>query len=431
MGIEEILKELESLPKGYISVKTIKGKQYYYLQCLKNGKIVSTYVKRKDLDSLKGKIEKRKELERLLSEQKNSNSFKLSPRSKKLTGYLMHQDEIVAKFDNGVLDYLNEKKAPLFIARTKDLATYLSSRTLDLDRPNARFLLKQLGITDKEEYVALYAYGATIQDSFWFKPLGSRKKYADIRFDNELYADVALKGKILQLKGLTSPSPEFTNIGSFEKCWKKIDGEWWLYKAGKRDEILSEYFVYLLAHELGMPVATYALDGEYIRSKNFASKYDFEPMFSLLGDNESYDKVFEILLRYDEGIAADYIRLIWFDSIVYNVDRHNQNYGLLRDKKSGRVVSLAPNFDNNLALLAYNKTLEQNVDKDGLMKLFVSFVSSNEVAKKMFKEMALPVISEEILDCVLERIEELKEKDKIKQFVLARYEHLDKIRVNL
>ncbi|MBO4791900.1 MAG: hypothetical protein J5592_06400, partial [Clostridia bacterium] len=23
---------------------------------------------------------------------------------------------------------------------------------------------------------------------------------------------------------------ELTNVGSFEKCWKNVDGKWWLYK---------------------------------------------------------------------------------------------------------------------------------------------------------------------------------------------------------
>jgi hypothetical protein len=38
------------------------------------------------------------------------------------------------------------------------------------------------------------------------------------KFDNVLYADIALKGRIMPLKGLVLSSLEFTNIGSFEKC---------------------------------------------------------------------------------------------------------------------------------------------------------------------------------------------------------------------
>ena len=50
-------------------------------------------------------------------------------------------------------------------------------------------------------------------------------------FDN-----LALKGdpdsieRINHPEILTSRSPELTNIGSFEKCWKLENQEWWLYK---------------------------------------------------------------------------------------------------------------------------------------------------------------------------------------------------------
>ena len=35
-----------------------------------------------------------------------------------------------------------------------------------------------------------------------------------------------------------------------------------------------------------------------------------------------------------------------------NADRHTNNYGVLRDPDSGKVLRLAPNFDNNIALIS-------------------------------------------------------------------------------
>lgn len=53
----EIEKTLPSLPKGYISTKTIKEKQYYYLQNRVNGKITSKYLKENEVDIIKEQVE--------------------------------------------------------------------------------------------------------------------------------------------------------------------------------------------------------------------------------------------------------------------------------------------------------------------------------------------------------------------------------------
>ncbi|NCA95589.1 MAG: hypothetical protein EOM74_01275 [Methanomicrobia archaeon] len=432
MDIKSAIEQLNLLPKGYISKKVIKGKIYYYLQYLDNGKIISKYVPRLDLPIIEKQIAKRKELERFLKLNKKNNPFRLRKNHQSLTGYLMNEDQICAKINDGVLVYINKKTAPLYLIRTGDIASYLAHRILDLSRPNARFLLKQLGIDEKkEEFIALYAHGATIQDHYWFKARGSSKKYEDIRFDNDLYADIALEGKILQLKGLGSPSPEFTNIGSFEKCWRKIDGKWWLYKDGKKDEIFSEYFVCMLAKKIGMPVAEYELDGDYIRSLNFADKYNFEPMFAIADNNENYDFIFRLLFQIDEEIARQYVLLLWFDAIVYNIDRHNQNYGLMRNRKTGKIISLAPNFDNNMALVAYNKTLDQVPEKEQFLNAFVKFIEGNPQAKNLYTNSELPVLTKGIIEQIFDNIPIKVEKEKITQFILNRYTYLHKKRVNL
>ncbi len=53
----EIEQTLPSLPEGYISTKTIKEKQYYYLQNRIDGKIKSKYLKENEVDTLKEQVE--------------------------------------------------------------------------------------------------------------------------------------------------------------------------------------------------------------------------------------------------------------------------------------------------------------------------------------------------------------------------------------
>lgn len=66
---------LQILPTGYISKKTIKGKQYHYLQNRVNGKVVSKYIKTEEVEALtwhlktsKESIAKLKEIEKRLIE---------------------------------------------------------------------------------------------------------------------------------------------------------------------------------------------------------------------------------------------------------------------------------------------------------------------------------------------------------------------------
>lgn len=53
----EIEQAIPSLPEGYISTKTIKKKQYYYLQNRVDGKITSKYLKENEVDMIKQQVE--------------------------------------------------------------------------------------------------------------------------------------------------------------------------------------------------------------------------------------------------------------------------------------------------------------------------------------------------------------------------------------
>lgn len=61
-----IEKVIESLPRGYISVKNISGHTYYYRQWREGSKVVSCYVPESYLNVVKQKIEIRKQNEELL-----------------------------------------------------------------------------------------------------------------------------------------------------------------------------------------------------------------------------------------------------------------------------------------------------------------------------------------------------------------------------
>ena len=61
-----IEKVIKGLPRGYISVKTISGHQYFYRQWREGSRIISSYVPESYLNVVRQKIQIRKQNEELL-----------------------------------------------------------------------------------------------------------------------------------------------------------------------------------------------------------------------------------------------------------------------------------------------------------------------------------------------------------------------------
>ena len=424
--LSELLKELETLPIGNVYDKKIKGNIYSYYQYFENGQRFTKKIDEETKNELLPKIKRRKELEQEIKAIKeNQGNFVLSKNAASLTGYVMAGNHVVATFEKGRLIDWDDDLVPLVIKRTRSIEPFLKLRVIDISRTNARILKKALGIqTSDENVLPLYSYALSIYDNYWFKPKHSKLKYKDIAFNDDSLFDLSLKGNSLYFSNKPRLTPELTTGGSFEKGWKIINDEWWLYKTGNNNQIFSELFCYHLASLLDIDTAIYEYDDGYIRSKNFADKYNFEPMAALTGENEEYDHVFNILYEIDKDIAKQYIRLIFFDSVVYNIDRHSENMGVMRDRKTGKIISLAPNFDNNLAVLGTRDTVPSPV-KDQFIKLFVSFLNNNEKACEMYKKMKIRVINEEDVNRIVDLIPiDVPNKEDIALKVYQRYKYL-------
>ena len=401
-SLSELLQELKLLPIGNIYKKTIHGKSYFYYQYFKSGKRYTEKISDDFARTLKPQIEKRKEIEKEIKLLKaKEKTLILSNSSNNLSGQIMNGDVPVAKFENGVLVDMNEEMVPLVIKRTHSIEKFLELRTIDMSRTNARILKKALNIQTADDYkIPLYTYALSVSDNYWFKPKHSKTSFEVLRFNSDSFSDMALKGDTSFFPAKASLTPELTTTGSFEKGWKLINGVWWLYKSGNNKQLFSELLCYEFATLIGIKTAKYEYADGYIRSKNFAEKYNYEPIAALADDNDNYEYVFNILVDMNESIAKDYLKIIFFDSVIYNLDRHNENLGLLRSKLTGKIYSLAPNFDNNLALISTVDTLSAP-SKDKFIELFIKFLNKNERAKELFNKISFPDISkEDISECI-------------------------------
>ena len=243
---------------------------------------------------------------------------------------------------------------PLCFQRGGDVADWLTHRAVDAHRTHSRLLKKVLRLKERDDIsTALHFNAATIADNYWIRPEGSSLTWEQVRFHENDFADLALSGKLSDFSKTPSRTPELTNTGSFEKCWRYQDGAWWMYKAGTEAERFSELFVCALCKALGFPVAEYQNCAPYIRTRDFTGgRLNFEPAAYLVGDDEDYETNYQAFLRFGQDIADQYVELLLMDTICRNADRHTYNYGLLRSQQTGKVLSLAPNFDNNIALIS-------------------------------------------------------------------------------
>ena len=243
--IQEIEDELVRLPNGYISKKMISGKERFYLQWLENGKLKSKYIKAAEFDTITAQIEKKKQLQDELKSLKetpdgirDSNLKRKAARNMlSITGTLMSEDKVIATVKKGeIIDY-DEALIPFYLKRTKYMEGWLASRAIDTHRTNSRLLKRALRLrTADNAQTALAVNAATVTDRYWFKPEGSNARYEEIRFKENCFDNLALWGDPNGFSHKPSRTPELTNVGSFEKCWRLIDGTWWIYKSGTKNE---------------------------------------------------------------------------------------------------------------------------------------------------------------------------------------------------
>lgn len=339
-----------------------------------------------------------------------------------ISGRLMSGDCVIATIKDGVITEANRKLLPLYLARTQNIEGWLASRAIDSHRTNSRLLKKALRLRNTDDaQTALSVNGATVTDCYWFKPEGSDAVYEDIRFKENYFDQLALRGDPDSFSNLPSRTPELTNTGSFEKCWKLIDGEWWMYKSGNDKEYFSELFICKLGEKLGLSMAHYEMDGQYIRTKDFTNggRVNFESMRSLVDDDDDYEVCFRVLNEISPEIAEQYLNLLWMDSVCYNMDRHTENFGLLRDVDTGKILSLAPNYDNNIALIANGYPTDVERASDGIIRFLRDFLRNCPEAREMYNGLETPEITENIINECLEEIPIKMDAEYIRRFILC------------
>ncbi len=391
--IKELKEEINKLPKGYISIKNIGGNIYYYHQWSENGKKYSKFVSDEELVKLNSLINKRKELENELKRIKQGYED-----SKLLFATLMHiNDKVVdldISFETGQIQfygYLYAKELlPIGVQdNLTGLSEWWNDRSIPLTRSGIRDALEKLEISDPK-VLLLKCFGLSLSDQYWIKPREDNIAWEDVNFfDNDFADDV---GEVLfngekRKKELNLSSPDNTSVGNLKKRWKIVDGKRVLIKGGSnpyRQEPFNEVIASEIANLLGLDCVSYNLfyDGDYPystcddfvkRDQDLVTAYQISKVLKRNNSDSAYTHFIKCTQSLGiKNVESFLDKLIVFDFIIANEDRHLNNFGFIRDAKTLEFVEPAPIFDSGASF--------------GFDKLTIDIKASKNIISKPFKE---------------------------------------------
>lgn len=312
-----------------------------------------------------------------------------------------------------------------------NLFVLLSTRKPAKNREHLDKLLELMQIKCISGYLDI-SYGLSLNDTLWVKPADAGDNISWERLNlynndfNEIIAHYAFCGQGLAGMHMKTTSPEFGTNGMLPKCWKRIDGKIYLYKGGTSgcsntgNEPYSEFLASALLSAMRMPnYVKYSLNkyhGTLVSSCELFTSidYGFTPVCNAY-DPKLFKNVADIF--NDLGLRSEFNDLMVFDALIWNPDRHLNNYGFIVNNDTYKIEGMAPIFDNGEGLLPYytmDKDIEEyskkyDIQNSGLSFEAVMAYCLEERHKKLLSQLAgFKFPRDPLLALPMERIERLE-----------------------
>lgn len=248
-------------------------------------------------------------------------------------------------------------------------------RRIPASRSGVRKALEALGLPNTQMLLTR-CFGLSLSDQYWVRPRGSDLQWERINFfENPFSEDIGdvLLGKAKETTEFDFSSPDNTSDGYLKKRWKIIDGKRCLLKAGSNpfmQQPFNEVIASLVAEKLDIPHVTYTLlwdDGTpYSVCEDFVTPDTelvsaWRVMQSIKKDNST--SVYRHYLNCCEALGIHGVehavdQMIVLDYLIANEDRHQNNFGLLRNAGTLEWLGAAPIFDSGSSL-GYDKLTPQ------------------------------------------------------------------------
>ena len=273
-----------------------------------------------------------------------------------------------------ILNIETEKKKlfPLDLELTGEgVVKWLELRVIPKNRQFVDEILKTLGLSvNNTKGIIDVCMGLSLNDSYWVVPTDFDGKYADYNLYGNRFSEalslVAYTG-VGGSREAFSTSPELTTNGMLRKAWRFVEDDGiYLYKGGTEgaantgNEPYSEYYACQIADRMGIDCVQYDLENwKGILASKCKLFTDIDTSFVPVG-RILHKPTLKSCLDYYKALGEEFYEqlcsMLVFDSLIYNEDRHFGNFGLLRDNRTGEIISPAPIFDNGLSLFNFAMT---------------------------------------------------------------------------
>lgn len=259
---------------------------------------------------------------------------------------------------------------PFFISSKLDM--WIANRTPPKHRAFMDRLLAEMQLSSTKAIID-YSKGLALTDTLWVVPKSSTLTWEQVslfRTDfDETIAKIAFDGGVYGRKFSTT-SPEFGTDGMLPKCWVRRNGKIQLIKGGLSGaynaghEPASEVMSHQVLERLGYTHTAYSMETR-MRLSEFSKKPERYGVSccDLFTDESTMLLPIHVFFKFDSmkelieeaakvDLAPDLARIMVFDYLSLNSDRHAGNIGVLLDADTFELKSLAPIYDNGYGMLA-------------------------------------------------------------------------------
>lgn len=265
-----------------------------------------------------------------------------------------------------------------------EMKRFILSRQISRDRVYCEKILAPFGVSAVDWRGILdITCGVSFNDSYFMPRVGN-----DICFEDACIYGNAFdpKMQLAAIAGISSSgkseqfdSAELTVTGSFPKALRRVDDRLELCKAGSilgganngREPFAEEICARLL-DACDVAHAEYRLEvwnGRLCTASPLFNNRDvsFVPFSMCVSSRKKQEasiaRALDFYGKIGDEAAERFRDMLVFDAIVYNHDRHLSNHGVLRDNATGRVLAMAPVFDDNCALWTREPVESESLEK--------------------------------------------------------------------
>ncbi len=302
----------------------------------------------------------------------------------------MHKNVLVADLDLDnetghilkIIKIFNVQHFPVGIVDKNGIADRVAlndwwvDRSIPASRSGVKKALEVLNISNPK-ILLTKCFGLSLSDQYWIKPQKEDISWETVNFfDNEFSEDIGdvLWGKQLNKDDVNYHSPDNTSDGCLKKRWKIINGKRCLLKSGSTpfmQQPFNEVIASIIMDRLNIPHVTYSVifdeDGQpYSVCEDFITgNTELVSAWRVMQANKKRSdvSVYQHYINCCELYGINNIvhaidQMIVVDYIIANEDRHQNNFGLVRDANTLDWLYPAPIYDSGSSL-GYDKLINQ------------------------------------------------------------------------